>query len=423
MSALMAYVPKNKRQSHDAYQEDPTPALLTRQFNRNLSLGSSSSKFNSYKKNDRHKRHHNAKIFYGKKATGMWFSVGLVNDYQIPYSITLKEVSLPSALWKGNNKVMLILENTEEGKTRDEPRLKSPWKSIAENVLEDVLSSFQKLKDEFNSQNWDELNPGIVVRFGKILFHGEPSFKPHTVKKSAVSENALRLLRRTFYTTVPSSYVENIITHVVPEIGFDTKVEKESYRIKLSDSEQPDATIICECKVTADGKGIELYKIEMNQVRHLVVDVSCFGKNLDMRLMLAKRNSDALIDKEMQSIRLFISSAILDSNVNGWLRWPIGMACYGLRYRVIGVWHIKCITYKKSSMRLRMRDVDRYDYQSSTEDFAREVVLKHNDIGSKLKGPNVDDSSLMDTLKDYLKLIWERFLDCDKFLKSDQILS
>ncbi|CAM8960131.1 unnamed protein product [Rhodiola kirilowii] len=422
MSALMAYVPKNKRQSHDACQEDPTPALLTQQFNRNLSLGSSSSNFHSYKKNDRHKHHDNAKFVYGKKATGMWFSVGLVNDYQIPYSITLKEVSLPSALRKGN-RVLLILENIEEGKTRDEPLLKSPWKSIAENVLEDVLSSFQKLKDEFKVQNLDELNPGVVVRFGKILFHGKPSFKPHTVKKRAVSENALRLLHRTFYTTVPSSYVENIITHVVPEIGFDTKVEKESYRIKLSDSKQPDATIICECKLTADGKGIELYKIEMNQVRHLVVDVSCFGKNLDMRLMLRTKISDALSDKEMQSIRRLISSAILDSNVNGWLRWPIGMACYELRYRVTGVWHSKCITYKKSSMRLRMRDVDRYDYQSSTEDFAREVVLKLTDIGSKLKGANVEDSSLMDTLKDYLKLIWEQFLDCDEFLKSDQILS
>ncbi|KAL9675797.1 hypothetical protein QQ045_004003 [Rhodiola kirilowii] len=240
----------------------------------------------------------------------------------------------------------------------------------------------------------------------------KPSFKPHTVKKRAVSENALRLLPRTFYTTVPPSYVENIITHVVPEIGFDTKVEKESYRIKLSDSEQPDATIICECKM------------EMNQVRHLVVDVSCFGKNLDMRLMLrTKRISDALSDKEIQSIRHLISSAILDSNVNGWLRWPIGKACYGLRYRVTGVWHSKCITYKKSSMRLRMRDVDRYDYQSSTEDFSREVVLKLTDIASKLKGPNVEDSSLMDTLKDYLKVIWEQFLHCDEFLKSDQILS
>lgn len=40
-------------------------------------------------------------------------------------------------------------------------------------------------------------------------------------------------LRRNLFTDVPPSYVDNITAHVVPEVGFDTKVEKESYRIKV----------------------------------------------------------------------------------------------------------------------------------------------------------------------------------------------
>uniref|UniRef100_A0A7N0RAV7 DUF7903 domain-containing protein n=1 Tax=Kalanchoe fedtschenkoi TaxID=63787 RepID=A0A7N0RAV7_KALFE len=161
----------------------------------------------------------------------------------------------------------------------------------------------------------------------------------------------------------------------------------------------------------------------MNQVRHLIVDITCFGKDLDMRLMLrTKRAINNLSDTEKQSIRDLISSALLDSNVNGGLRWPKGKACRGQRYNVISVWYSKCLTYKNSSVRLRMRDVDRFDYRNLKKEFAREVVVKLTGIVSKLKEPDAADSCLLGMLKDDMKLVWEHFLHCDEFLNSDQIL-
>lgn len=47
----------------------------------------------------------------------------------------------------------------------------SPWLSIAENVLPDLVSSFENLRNEMDSHKF-EVKPTLVARFGKILFHG-----------------------------------------------------------------------------------------------------------------------------------------------------------------------------------------------------------------------------------------------------------
>ena len=58
----------------------------------------------------------------------------------------------------------IVLENNEvEG---------SPWSSIAENVLPDLLSSFEIARAETESEDLKEVKAGMVARFGKVLFHG-----------------------------------------------------------------------------------------------------------------------------------------------------------------------------------------------------------------------------------------------------------
>lgn len=52
------------------------------------------------------------------------------------------------------------------------------------------------------------------------------------VKKHPVTETTLKQLRRTFYTNVPTSYMENIINGVVPKIGVDFKADNDVYHIK-----------------------------------------------------------------------------------------------------------------------------------------------------------------------------------------------
>ncbi|RVW31370.1 hypothetical protein CK203_117509 [Vitis vinifera] len=225
----------------------------------------------------------------------------------------------------------------------------------------------------------------------------DPSVGTESVRKNLVTEVKLRQLKRQFYTNVPSSYVKNIIDGVVPKIGVNFEEEKELYQIKLSDITRPDSTISCKCS------------IELNQVRHLVIDISCLDKNLDLRLMLStKRILTSLTDDEKQSISNLISSAILDPDVKGGLRWPFGKESSGDRYSVIGVWHIKAKAYTNSSVRLRVRDADRFDFRSSAGEVAREITLKMTGLVSQLR--KVEVESVSDQLKDTLKLVWDHFL-------------
>jgi hypothetical protein len=109
-----------------------------------------------------------------------------------------------------------------------------------------------------------------------------------SVDKIQVEEAILRQLRRSLYTNIPSSFMENIIDGVVPVIGVDFEEEKDVYHVKvffllhtyfvlfsyffliqfvinfssfkqLSDNTRPDATISCKCSVL-ENKKLLLYK-------------------------------------------------------------------------------------------------------------------------------------------------------------------
>lgn len=47
---------------------------------------------------------------------------------------------------------------------------KSPWVSIAENVLEDLLSSFENVKNDMKCPKLEQVKPSLVARVGKVLF-------------------------------------------------------------------------------------------------------------------------------------------------------------------------------------------------------------------------------------------------------------
>ena len=52
-----------------------------------------------------------------------------------------------------------------------ESSTKNPWEYIAENVLQDLLSSFEDLRTKImESQNPAQIRPIIFARFGKVLF-------------------------------------------------------------------------------------------------------------------------------------------------------------------------------------------------------------------------------------------------------------
>ncbi|XP_021772748.1 uncharacterized protein LOC110736756 isoform X2 [Chenopodium quinoa] len=202
--------------------------------------------------------------------------------------------------------------------------------------------------------------------------------------------------------------MKHIKEAVLPELSVHFKEEKDVYRVKLADAKRPDSIVSCKCRVHKDEKKLELYKIELNPVRHLIVDMSCLASNVDLRLALCtKKTLTALQEEEVQEIKNLISSAIFDPNVKGGLRWSLGKSKSGGQYSVVNVWHAKTETYRNSSIRFKLREADRYDFLTSTGEVTREIVMRLTQMENLLGN---EANSVMAVLEDVLKLILNHFL-------------
>ncbi|KAG5224174.1 bidirectional sugar transporter NEC [Salix suchowensis] len=403
----MAYVPPHKRQSEDVRRASPIPETLQHQFQRNVNLRASTSHKNKC-----------GNIVYADHAISKWFAVGLDDDGQFPPNIHLEPISYEDLERKYGEKPLVLVNSiiTEEGCKLERNCSKSPWEIIAENVHQELVSSFEILRKEIDDQGSEKVKLALVARLGKIVFRGSPSVGLQRVNKTQVEETILRQLNRSLIANIPSSYMENIIDGVVPTIGVDSEEEKDVYIVKLSDNTRPDAPVLCKC-IVLENKKLRLYKVELSQVHHMVIDVSCLDKNLDLKLILRSRSIlTALTDDEMNSLRDLINSAVVDSDMKGGLRWPLGKTSSGGRYRVVVVWHIVTKAYTSSSFRLKARDANRYDFRTGTGETTTQIYLKLNRIVSEIQEPGAESDSISKMLEDSLRLIWDKFLSCERFL-------
>ncbi|RZC62212.1 hypothetical protein C5167_023970 [Papaver somniferum] len=264
-------------------------------------------------------------------------------------------------------------------------REKNPIVTMSDMILSD-LKRFQYVRDQ--EMAFDEYKNGklsFVARFGTILFHGKPSIDIDTMSSNSDVEAILNPVKRTFNTMIPSSFMESIIGSVVPEIGFDSEVEKEYYYVK----------------------------IELNQLRHLVWDIACLENDVDLRFMLATRRILAgLTDSEKLDITNLIKSAVIDRTVLGNLRWPLGIKYCGGRYSVIATAYTKCKYFKNSLTSMKLSDYDRYDYWTLKRDVTKQVSLKMTGIAEHIRGKNFEPGPVTEMLQEHLKLIWDHFLSC-----------
>ncbi|XP_020551129.1 uncharacterized protein LOC105166900 isoform X2 [Sesamum indicum] len=397
--AVMAYVPPHKRhlkggEASSLPSPAPPPESVIPRFQRRLNF-----KSKDYPK----------KFVYAENAISRWFVVGLADESRVSDLTRLEPVAVESFERKSGEKplALVLKENDEEAAEFSA----NPWIFVTEIVQQDLISSFQQVKDEMRGYEFGEVKPTLVIRFGRILFHGNRSFTVESIEGNSLPVGTLRQLYKSFYTNIPPSYMEYVTTNVVPETDFEFEEEKELYHVKLSDKMQPDSTISCKCTVARDTNQLEFSKIELNQVRHLVADMSCLDKNLDLRLMLCtKRILAAVMDDELENMKILISSARLDSDVKGGLRWSLGKQSLGDRYTVLGVWHTNAKTFGNSSMRLKVRHADRFDFRSSNGEVANEVSLKMPGVVSLLREQTVNTDLALEMLEENLKLIWKHFI-------------
>ncbi|TXG66235.1 hypothetical protein EZV62_007510 [Acer yangbiense] len=406
----MAYIPPHKRRSKDSERPSPIPERLVPRFSRQVNLKSS---FNA--------NHNLNRIAISRQ---YMYIIGLDADNQFPSFVHLVPTSIESFRHRLTEMPLVLVniypatkEIDEEGEaissTPSETISSTPWKSVAVDVWPNLLSAFEIVRNMLESNDeLDEVKPAMVAKFGKILFHPNPSVR--SLIKYRVVETTLRQMNTTFYADTHSSYMENIISGVAPKIGFDLEEDKDMFHILLSDDTKPkNYKIYCKCRMKEDKK-LELYKVETNPVREMTKNILCIDKNLDLRLTLhTKRILTSLTDDEMHSIGNIINSAVIDPEVNGGLSWPYEKACSGDRFAVVEIWHTIAKKYKSPSLSFMARHVDRFNFEDAYGEDSTEVYLKLKRLVSNLQEEKVETDSILEMFKDNLKMIWDHFLDVE----------
>ncbi|XP_010412766.1 PREDICTED: uncharacterized protein LOC104699120 [Camelina sativa] len=357
----MSYVPPHKRHENVAVRASPVPTKP------NKTLGNS----------DR-------TIIYADD----WISRLLLVSSNGDDSFQLVPVS---SEWRRDTEEKSLVILTKSDYIKPE----NPWLWVAAKVEDDLILGFGRAKKmllRYGSEDV-KVNLRLIARFGKVL--DGPLVEVRTLNK----------LKKSFQTNVPKSYVVNIEYGGVPDMGFCVEKTKELYLVKVLDNTRPDVTIDCRCKVDNQHKRLNMYK-------HLILDVSCLDQDLDLRLMVdSKRTLTNLSENEIKNLKELTDSAVIDPNVKGGLKWPLGKSSSADRYNVCGVWHTVTTTYGNRTMKLRTTKADRYDFRTGVGGTTREVDLKLKAVSSiLLKEENVERKCVSDMLKDCLKTVWDYFL-------------
>ncbi|EOA26436.1 hypothetical protein CARUB_v10025332mg [Capsella rubella] len=378
----MSYIPPHKRHSKDPAKPSPVPDSLVTEFKKKLDFNSS----NGYPN----------RIVYSGDSISKWFLVGSNGiEAEVPSYVKFEPLSSDSVECRKGVKPSVLMHNNVQNANMnigESEEQRTQWLFVAEKVEEDLVLAYERAKTNMDEHHVLKL----IARFGKIFFYGHQGGP-------------------VFSADVPTSYLQLIKSEVVPNHGFSIDLEKETYTVKVSHYTRPNTTINCKCSLKEDGR-LSMYKAELNPVRHLVVDVSCIDKNLDMRLMLAaKRKMTALTDKEISNIKALLDSGTVDPNVKGGLRWPFGKALSEDGYKVFESCHGRVTIYKNQTLKLKVKETDRFNERVGIGEIKREVSLRLKDLNSKLQEQNTEKSCVLEMLRSTLGSIWD-LLHCDPYL-------
>ncbi|CAN8254587.1 unnamed protein product [Cochlearia groenlandica] len=375
----MSYIPPHKRHENVTLKASSVPPLpLHRNHDRNI-------------------KNVNTKIIYAEDSIRRWFLVSTQDN-----NFELVPVSLEWRKSDEEEKHLLILAKSDIGK------IENPWLWLAKKIEDDlILGCDRAMKPMLKPYGLEDVNLRLIVRFGKVVFNRASLSK--TIRDGLLTKTKLERLKKAFHTNVPKSYVENIVYDVVHKMRLCVEETKELYYVKVSDKTRPDVTISCKCKVDQEHKGLNFYKV--NALRHLTLDASCLDQDLDLRFMVdIKRVLTNLSENEIKSLKEITDSAVIDSNVKGGLKWPLGKSSCGDGYSVCGVWHTVTTIYTNANLRLQIREADRYDFRTGIGRSSREVSLKLKALISKSREDEVERKCVSDMLKDCLKSVWDYFL-------------
>nr|CAB3446648.1 unnamed protein product [Digitaria exilis] len=288
--------------------------------------------------------------------------------------------------------------------------------TIADRFLPDLLAAAERAKAGYVTKEEELVKLSLVARVGKVLFQSQPNGSPvslETLRQAtkAGEDGTKSQLHKLFYTNVPSECLDDMEQSMVKKMALEFDSSKEHYHVKVFDKYQSDSTMSCKCTVDENGS-LSIHKVEWNQVRHLVEDISCLFKDLDLRLMLCTERILKTLDSEVENaLKSLVSSAVIDPDVKGGLRWPLGKESIGDRFSIVGVWHTNYKAFRNESLRLKLRHADRFDHRSSTGEVSNEVTFKLIGMSRRLEDDDPEETSLKKMLESSVQMVWDNALN------------
>ncbi|KAM0890316.1 hypothetical protein ACQ4PT_027131 [Festuca glaucescens] len=395
----MAYLPPHKRRSDGSDPAPPTSSLGS------LSISSSPR--------GRHQlRPSNNKIIHAAGCVSRWSPLPPFSpDSDDADSFRLEPFACEPVERKTGAKPLVL--SLSSPKASSASSAEAAAAAIAERFLPELLAAAKRATHDVPSKEEAVVKLSLVARVGKVLFQpGGSHVSLDSLRDAAKAgnEGSKSQVRKSFYTNVPRECFQDMELSLVKLMGLESDSSKEHYHVKILDKHQSDSTMSCKCTVQEGGK-LAIHKVELNQIRQLVEDISCLSQDLDLRLMLSTKKILKNVNPEVEkAIHSLVSSAILDPDVKGGLRWPFGKESIGERFSIVGVWHTNYKAFGNKTLRLYLRHADRFDHRSSTGEVSNEVTFKLTGISKRLQDGSKEADSVKEMLESAVRMIWDSAL-------------
>lgn len=311
---------------------------------------------------------------------------------------------------------------------------RKPVKFIIGALQTDLREVLERFKSFAQADTRDRIIPLMSLRFGRLLFQTSRgsfdwggSYIPANVEKHLQRGGDLS---KTFDNGL--SGTEFTFLHELAHRNVLQSWSKERFAIEVVDKMRPDSHLWCVCFLSklneqssnpaeihhlSETKGpaehfLEMKKVKVSPVRHMIGDVACIGKSRDIRLIFViKEYLCGLTEAELHDLKSSFSKAYIDDNVKGGIRWPLGSMCSTSgRFKVVGSLHEIQTTVIGGGLRWRLQKCNRVEFKASSGRISYEVSVKPTIFNEFNKGHKEwSTEELMLSIEELLQQIW---IDC-----------
>ncbi|KAJ3675718.1 hypothetical protein LUZ60_004760 [Juncus effusus] len=402
--SLMAYVPPHKRQSNP----NPTPTIFSKNKTQNPN---NPSRAKSHHKTPNPSRN----IVFSPHSISRWYHTSSETDHltQVPYSCEEFERN------NGEKPLTLTVSDEMESPTKEEER--RVLNGVVEKVVRDLEETSRHAREERENAEEREgeklVKLSVVARIGKVLF--KERYKSdciRSIRSALTSEEELnKKNKKNFYTDLTDEYMRYTEELLIQKCGFQIENEKDNYLVLVIDKDQPDSTISSKCIVLPDGN-LEHFKAEQSLLRYMVTDISCLHKDFDLRIMLNTKRVLKNLDADVaEGVNTLLKAAVINPEVKGGLTWPLGKDSFSKRFFVTGFWHLKYKILRREKIRVCLRNVYRFDQNTSKGEASNEVTFKLKGVSELLTEGDIVKNTVVDMIQEAVELIWTNFLSNNGF--------